>query len=303
MVIKLNYKILSIILVIAILFGSASAYVLSARPQSPDSSHITDGSKTAICIPILMYHEVKLTKAGKDVIMPYEFETDLKYLKENGYETIVMSDLIDYVYSGKPLPEKPIILTFDDGYLNNYTNVFPLLKKYNMKIVMSIIGKNTDDFTNIPDDNIDYSHVTWNQINEMISSGLVEIQNHSYNMHTITSARFGCQKKYGESLEHYTQFLSDDIIKLQDELKFYTGYTPSTFTYPYGKVSEDSLPIIKKLGFKASLSCDYGLNLITRDPSVLFGLRRICRSHGYSAQKALNEAMKTLRFRNIENAK
>jgi peptidoglycan/xylan/chitin deacetylase (PgdA/CDA1 family) len=257
----------------------------------------TEIENHGIVVPIIMYHEVKPYNAGKDVITPYEIESDLKFLKENKYSTITMTDLIDYVYKNKELPENPIILSFDDGYLNNYFFVYPLLKKYNMKIVLSIIGKNTDDFTRIPDNNLDYSHVTWNQINEMIHSGHVEIQNHTYNMHKITPKRYGCRKKRGESIEHYEQILTEDIGKLQQEITLLTGFTPNTFAYPYGQVSKESVPIIKNLGFKASLSCDYGINIVINDPEMLYGLKRICRSHGVPIKKAIYDAMKTLKFK------
>jgi len=296
-VIKLNYKIPAAVLAIVIFMVTVSAFVMSVQPASSDGVQSGGNNASTVCVPILMYHEVKPTEAGKDVILPYEFESDLKYLQSNGYVSVKMADLIAYVYDGTPLPEKTVVLSFDDGYLNNYVYVFPLLKKYHMKIVLSIIGKNTDDFTNIPDNNINYSHVTWTQINEMLDSGCVELQNHTYNMHKINRFRFGCGKKHGESQEHYAQALTDDIGRLQDEIRLFTGYTPNTFTYPYGQISSDSLPVIKSLGFKASLSCTYGVNLISRDPSALFGLRRICRSHGVSAKKSIDDAMKTLKYR------
>lgn len=297
MVIKLNVKVIASV-VLAVCIFAVSFFLLSNK--APTSQAAVASSNDSICLPIIMYHEVKTSKTGKDVITPYEFESDLKYLKENNYTTITMSDLINYVDNGKSLPEKPIILSFDDGYLNNYVYVFPLLKKYNMKIVLSIIGKDTDDFTTIKDDNIDYSHVTWGEINEMISSKYVEIQNHTYNLHTITKKRYGCKKNPGESQAHYAGVLTSDIERLQNEIMFYTGYTPNTFTYPYGFVSDDSLPIIKNMGFKASLTCDYGVNIITKDPETLFGLKRICRSHGFSIQKAITQGMETLKYRKID---
>ena len=94
-----------------------------------------------------------------------------------------MTQLIDYVYDQKELPQNPIILSFDDGYLTTYEYVVPLLKKYNMKIVLSLIGVDTDNFSKTFDNNLDYAHMTWNQLNEMACSGLVEIQNHTYNLY------------------------------------------------------------------------------------------------------------------------
>ncbi len=146
---------------------------------------VSNATSTQIYVPIIMYHNVKSTQLGKDTITQSEFESDLKYLSENNYNTITMTQLINYVYSDEELPPNPIILTFDDGLLNTYLNVFPLLKKYNMKIVLSIIGLSSEKFSNTVDININYSHVTWDQIKEMDESGLVEIQNHSYDMHNI----------------------------------------------------------------------------------------------------------------------
>lgn len=255
-------------------------------------SQKAEAKPNGILLPIIMYHEVKPYKTRKDVITPYEIESDLKYLTANHYTTITMSDLIDYVDGKKGLPDKPIILSFDDGYYNNYVYVFPLLKKYHTKIVFSLIGIYTDDATRYPENNLNFSHVSWNQINEMIESGLVEVQNHTYNLHTVNLKRYGCRRNKGESLEHYDQVLTEDIGKLQQEITTMTGETPNTFAYPYGAVSKESYPIIKKLGFKASLTCDYGLNFIEKNPETLYGLKRICRAHNVSLQKALTKAIK-----------
>ena len=178
MVIKLNYKNTAIILSLTVILT-----ILLITYKNISFSADVPLTEEAVYVPIISYHEVKAFGLGKDVISPWEFESDLKYLAENSYTTITMSQLIDYVMGGTSLPDKPIILTFDDGYLNNYVYVLPLLKKYNMNIVFSVIGINIDDFTRVPDDNIDYSHVTWDQLNEMIDSGFVEVQNHTYNMH------------------------------------------------------------------------------------------------------------------------
>lgn len=284
---------LILILIFAIILSlipSAGAFSLFIRKEKEKE---IDG----IAVPIIMYHEVKPYKTGKDVITPSEIESDLQFLKQNGYTTVTMTDLIDYTLGRKQLPAKPIVLSFDDGYLNNYIYVFPLLKKYDIKIVFSVIGKNTDDFTRIPDDNLDYSHVTWAQLEEMQKSGFVEIQNHTYDMHTVGRGRYGCRINKGESAAHYEQALIKDIDHLQQQIRAVTGTTPNTFVYPYGKTSRESLPVIKKMGFKASLTCDYGVNILAKDPQSLFGLKRICRSHGVPIKKALEQAMKTLRFR------
>jgi len=289
------WKYRSIVKILLAVLGICIVSVL-VKSYGPALAALENRPPGTVCVPVIMYHEVKYEKLGKDVISPYEFESDLKYLKENHYTTITMKDLIDYVYYDGSLPENPIVLSFDDGYLNNYKYVLPLLKKYDMNIVFSIIGKNTDDFTRIPDSNLDYSHVTWDQLNEMISSGHVEVQNHSYDLHYTSKKRFGCKQMRGESFEHYEQVLMEDLGKFQEQITFMTGWTPTTFAYPYGGYNENTNIILKELGFKATLSCDYGVNLIAHDPESLYGLKRICRAHGEGIEKVLTEGMKTLKY-------
>jgi peptidoglycan/xylan/chitin deacetylase (PgdA/CDA1 family) len=259
--------------------------------------HVVSSAQTAdgILVPIIMYHQVKNSGFGNDVISPKEFESDLKYLKENHYNTITMTQLIDYVHDKKELPQNPVILSFDDGYLSTYLNVYPLLKEYDMKIVLSIIGKSVDDFSKVCDENIDYSHVTWDEVKEMQQSGLVEIQSHSYNLHKISKERYGCSQMANESLEHYEEFLSNDINTLQEKIMSVTGNSPNTFIYPYGKYNDKMETIVKKLGFKATITCKFGVNVINNDPDTLYSLKRIRRAHNQSIQKMLKEGMDTVK--------
>ena len=247
------------------------------------------GKKDKVEVPILMYHSIlrSTNTHGNYIITEAAFEADLKFLKDNGYTTVVMQDLIDYVYDGKELPKKPIVLTFDDGYSNNFIYAFPLLEKYNSKAVLSIIGYYTDLYTKTPDENPSYSHVTWDNIKEMKKSGLVEIQNHSYNLHTTDKGRNGTKKKRGESQAEYRAMLTSDLGKLQDQFKANVGYTPTTFTYPFGSVSNASFDIIKEMGFKASLSCESGMNTVSRDPECLYMMKRYLRTPKKSAESLL----------------
>lgn len=254
-----------------------------------DAALPSAAKKDSVEVPILMYHSIlrSTNTHGDYIITESAFESDLKYLKDNGYTTIVMQDLIDFVYNGKKLPEKPVVLTFDDGYSNNYLYAFPLLKKYNSKAVLSIIGYYTDLYTQTPDENPSYSHVTWNDVKKMMKSGVVEFQNHSYNLHTTDKGRNGSKKKRNESLDTYKAMLTEDLGKLQDGFKQNTGYTPTTFTYPFGSVSNASFDIIKELGYKATLSCESGMNTVTRDPDSLYMMKRYLRTPKKSAESIL----------------
>lgn len=246
-------------------------------------------------LPIVMYHHVLKEQArlNKYTISPDEFRADMEYLKTEGYTPIVIADLIAYVQDGTPLPERPVMITFDDGYESFHEYVFPILKEYDFKAVYSIVGRYTDQYSLVDDHHIRYSHSTWNELCEMHESGLVEIQNHSYNLHKNQNGRHGSMRKPGEGLASYQAMLEEDLGKLQDECTEYLGWTPTCFTYPFGRISKEALPAIKGLGFSAALTCEEKLNYITGDPEQLFHLRRFNRPHGTFFQTILERARKT----------
>ncbi len=242
-------------------------------------SIVIANSEDYIEVPIIMYHSILKdpSRSNKYTVTPTVLEEDLKYIKDKGYTTVTITDLISYVYDNKPLPENPIVLTFDDGHYNNYGYLFPLLEKYDMKAVISIVGSYTDKFTETDEANLNYSYLRWKDIKELMDTGRIEFQNHTYNLHSNTGKRIGTKKIKGETDEHYKNVLEDDILKLQQEFKENTNYIPQCFTYPFGGISNASLDIIKELGFKASLSCEQGINKLTKNPNSLYLLKRYNR--------------------------
>lgn len=240
-------------------------------------------------VPILMYHSVlkDTARSGKYVITPAQMEEDLKYLIRQGYTTIVVQDLVDYVDGKAELPEKPVMLSFDDGYYNNYTYVLPLLEQYRAKAVISVVGTYTEQYTQTKDENPAYAYLSWDNIRAMMDTGLIEFQNHTYDLHSNGKNRSGSKKRKGESEEEYRALLVGDVGKLQSEMQKQLGYTPLCFTYPFGSVSEASFPVLKEMGFRASLSCQEGMNYIERQPEDLYMLKRYLRSNKKSAEKIL----------------
>ena len=233
----------------------------------------------SVQLPIIMYHSIMETKESDNryIVSPKTFEQDLRYIKKHGYTPVFMKDVIAFAEGRGKLPKKPIVITFDDGYYNNYYYAYPLLRKYNMKAVISIVGKMADDFTNDPDHNLSYSYVTWDHILDMHLSGYWEIQNHSYNCHTY-DIRNGVAQVSGESDDHYREFLMGDICSLQDRIAYVTGVAPNTFTYPFGSFNKNTDAILKEIGFMATLSCTEGVNTVSKgDTEGLYRLKRFLR--------------------------
>ncbi len=240
-----------------------------------------------INVPIFMYHSILKdpARSGKFVVTPATLENDMIYLKEHGYETIFVSDLIHYVYDNVPLPKKPVILTFDDGHYNNTTYLFPLLEQYDMKAVISVVGSYTEQFSKEDSHNPNYSYLTWEDIKELEQSGRVEIANHTYNLHE-KSNRKGCNILPEEKADDYQTKLKNDLEKLQVALKEKSEITsPVTFTYPFGYICPQSQKPIEETGFLASLSCYEKINRISKNKNCLYALGRFNRPEGISTEE------------------
>ncbi len=244
-----------------------------------------------IAVPILMYHSILKDpgRSGKYVVTPDTLENDMKYLREHGYVTVFVRDLVNYVYYDVPLPKKPVILTFDDGHYNNITYLLPLLQKYDMKAVISVVGSYTEQFSKADGHNPNYSYLTWEDIKELEESGRIEIANHTYHLHE-KSSRKGCNIISGESTEGYQVELKRDLEELQVTLKDKSEISPPiTFTYPFGYICPQSQKPIEETGFLASLSCYERINRISKNKNCLYTLGRFNRPEGISTEEFMKK--------------
>ncbi len=249
---------------------------------------------TGVELPIIMYHGILKDplRAGKFVVSPGTLKADLEYLKENGYTTVVIGDLIDFVERGKALPDKPVMITFDDGYYNAYQYALPILEELDMKAVVSVVGEYTEKFSGEnADANPNYAHLSWEDICALAASGRVEIQNHSYGLHGIAGGRRGSMRKAGESFEAYRRVFIEDVQKLQDALEEKCGIRPTCFTYPLGAITQESREYLMELKIKASLGCYEHVNTITNDPLCLYRMGRFNRPSGIGTEQFMKKVL------------
>lgn len=241
----------------------------------------------SVQLPILMYHHLlqDTSRLNKYTISPEELRADLEFLQRAGYTPILVRDLIDHTQNGTPLPEKPVMLTFDDGYESFYAYAFPLLQEYSMPAVYSVIGRYADQYTDHEDHHINYSHCSWPQLKELADSGLVEIQNHSYDLHSYDRGRQGAMMVAGESADSYDLALRADLGRLQAQCEDWLGAAPTAFAYPFGYVSAESLQTLRDMGFLAALTCSERVNVLDGGADQLYALGRFNRPHGRSAQQ------------------
>ncbi|MBQ2847025.1 MAG: polysaccharide deacetylase family protein [Clostridia bacterium] len=238
-------------------------------------------------MPIIMYHQLTKSesRAGKYVLTLEQFEKDLKFLKSRGYETVTVQQLLDFSKGKSDLPEKPIMLTFDDGCETIYSYALPLLEEYGFTAVGFVVGSLADYYSEIDDHNLNYSNLTWVEIKELCNGNVIDIQSHSYDLHKNTAGRSGAKKKKSETLEQYREFLSDDVSKMKEKMLEHVGKAPVAFAYPFGSYSGESKDILKKCGIEMVLTCEERVNIIKKSESEwLFGLGRYNRPYGISSE-------------------
>lgn len=244
-----------------------------------------------VSLPIAMYHSVtdEGTSPGEYVIPVKQFECDLQYLSDAGFHTVTVTDVIAFVRDGTPLPDRPVMLTFDDGYYNNYLNAYPLLEQYDMRAVLSPVGTLTRQFTEAAEEPHEvWSYCTASQLWKMADSGRVEMQNHSYDFHTL-SPRRGCLRKSGESEEAHREIFLNDTARAQDLFSYIGIPEPVCYTYPYGACNEETEQLVREAGFFASLGCEEGINVLTvGDSDCLFRMKRYNRDGRRSTEDFWN---------------
>ncbi len=275
------------VLMVTGLFSYINSYSKQVSSSAPFS--LTD-QRQSVDIPIIMYHGITPNAAEESeyFISTERFENDLKWLKENGYTAIFPTQLADYVKEGSKLPSNPVIISFDDGYCNNYLYAFPLLQKYNMKAVIALIGSesagSSDDIYRDPL----HCSLSWGEVSIMSKSGLIQFANHTYDLHRTSSGRKGADRKSGESFEEYSRVLTEDLTKNQNLIALASGETPIVFAWPYGAYPMDRSAdsILKDIGFDITFtSYQHTSTVKAGDNSTLYGLGRFLRTPSFNIEK------------------
>ena len=243
-------------------------------------SPLPDGGEKTASVPIIMYHSVCNGKPNAYVISPRTLEGDLVYLREKGYTAVLTDDVVGFVENGKALPEKPVMLTFDDGHYNFLSVVFPLIEKYEMKAVVSVVGDYTEREEGQQKRSDNYSYLNRDEIKELTSHSRAEVQNHSYGLHSGA----GALPHNKESYEDYKTRLLEDLKKCDEVIKE-CGGNPTVFTCPFGKYGKFTVRAVKEAGYKAMLICEEGVNRIEKgDLNALFRLKRFIRPSGKDSE-------------------
>lgn len=206
-------------------------------------------------VPILLHHYVEYVKDQGDTIrkslniLPYTFDQEVKTLKDAGYVFITTKDLADALDDKITLPPKSVILTFDDGYRDFYTDVFPIIKKYQVRAVAYIVPNFLDKPNNL---------TTW-QLREIAKSGLVEIGAHTMD-HSYLRGLSKERVKYEveESKKYLENIINSRIV---------------SFAYPYGVFDNQAISIVKEAGFTSAVTTISGIYSLDINRFFLYRIR------------------------------
>ncbi|MDR2530477.1 MAG: polysaccharide deacetylase family protein [Oscillospiraceae bacterium] len=237
-------------------------------------------------LPVLMYHNVVTNpaRAGEYSITPATFERDMQYLLSRGYTTVSVSDVLAWLEDGATLPRKPVLVTFDDGQCGVWHYLRPIMERLGVKVTVNIEGAYTDRDSAAEDHNPEYSNLTWTELAELSAHPLYELGNHTYNMHSGEGYRLGCKRRPGESAEAYAAALTADVERLQSLFESRCRVSPNVFAYPFGFISDESMPILTQLGFKALLTCYERTNVLNATSELPLVLHRYNRSGSVSTE-------------------
>lgn len=259
---KSVYVIAAAVLVIcfvAILFavkGTKAPAVSSSTPvsvqaalsssSSQTSSIIEENFKYTKTIPILMYHSIAYEKNNILRVPKDKFDAEMKWLYDNGYKTITLDDVYNGIESGKGVPEKSVVITFDDGYVDNYQNAYPVLKKYGFTGTTFMITSSIDN----PHD----GYLSSAQIKEMDADCL------KVESHTVTHGYLN-KMSYEKQLKE----LKDSKAALEKLL----GHEIKYLAYPTGKYDANTVKAAKEAGYKMCFKMNGGQGTVS-DPQYEF---------------------------------
>ncbi|MDO5707697.1 MAG: polysaccharide deacetylase family protein [Andreesenia angusta] len=221
-------------------------------------------------IPILIFHEIRKEYNGNIgvIISENALKEYLLYLKALKYQAISFNDYIEFKKGNKKIAKNSVIITFDDGYRSNYEIAYPILKELGMKATISIIGKYVDEAKDEDWSNKSLSYITWDNAKEMVDTGVIDIQNHTYDLHIdgdgVNQIRGVLGKKDDFDLRIEGRISGDNIL-FQQKMENYLGYKANVFTYPMGLNTDYIDSIYKKLGYEFRLGTDHGISDINSD--------------------------------------
>lgn len=282
---------------------TAALLPLAAQAQQP-STAVLAAPRLQTLVPandpaqtyrVLAYHDIRdnvresfKTWPEATAVDTQDLVQQLSWIDQNGYRPVSLQQIIDARAGKKPLPDKAILLTFDDGFESVYTKVFPLLKQFNYPAVIAIVG---DWIQTPPNSAVQFgdiqvprsAFVNWDEVREMVGSGLIEVASHSHSLHQgiITNPQgnlmpAAVSRSYEAKNSQNSQYESDaayakrvkaDLLRSSKLIERETGKRPRVIVWPYGANNRIANQLAAEVGMPISLNLEPGPNTTEDDPT------------------------------------
>ena len=222
-------------------------------------------------VPVLMWHNLAEESSGDMTISVDTFRAQIEALHEAGFKTVSLQQLYDYVHFGTELPEKPIVLTFDDGYFSNYEYAFPILQEYDMQATIFAIGVSVGKDTYKDTDPAMTPHFGADEAREMVASGLISVQSHTYDMHQWPPFEDGNAQVRetllpfdGEADADYEAAVEADFAESRELLESITGQPVNALAFPEGAYVTLTQDALRSAGAELTFTTVRAVNTVVK---------------------------------------
>lgn len=277
-------------------FRNAAGSMIAARIAGDDSVYIPDDFGTYVTadtpssyfsevlqatalpdetvsrdVPVLMWHNLAEESSGDMTISVDTFRAQIEALHEAGFKTVSLQQLYNYVHFGTELPEKPIVLTFDDGYFSNYEYAFPILQEYDMQATIFAIGVSVGKDTYKDTDHAMTPHFGADEAREMVDSGLISVQSHTFDMHQWPPFEDGNAQVRetllpfdGEADADYETAVEADFAESRELLESITGQPVNALAFPEGAYVTLTQDALRSAGAELTFTTVRAVNTVVK---------------------------------------
>ena len=222
-------------------------------------------------VPVLMWHNLAEESSGDMTISVDTFRAQIEALHEAGFRTVSLQQLYDYVHFGTELPGKPIVLTFDDGYFSNYEYAFPILQEYDMQATIFAIGVSVGKDTYKDTDHAMTPHFGADEAREMVDSGLISVQSHTFDMHQWPPFEDGNAQVRetllpfdGEADADYEAAVEADFAESRELLESITGQPVNALAFPEGAYVTLTQDALRSAGAELTFTTVRAVNTVVK---------------------------------------
>ena len=215
-----------------------------------------------------MYHHFADVSTDGTVVTPGRFREQMTALREGGYEAVTVPQVIAFVREGAPLPDKPVLITMDDGYGSNLTVAAPILEETGMRATIFSIGINEgEEYYPHSGEPMWQERFAFEKAAPWVEKGVIDVQSHTFDMHQLASygysGRDGVLRLEGESDEDYRQALLSDMEAFRQRRGNRVSTELLALAYPFGYYSEEADALLKEAGYAVTFTIDERPNYLS----------------------------------------